>query len=130
MSFFRRLFLKDRAGKFRGKILSGRKSGPGRKSGMSVSNKTFPLELYWACAKLFTSPAQWVKRAYWKKVFFKSVVLTFVIGEGRFPIMRINRFLWQLIGKETMRNQSWKFSLLAFLGKHISHSDILFIYFP
>ena len=36
MFFLRRLFLKDRAGKFRGKILSGRKSGPGRKSGMSV----------------------------------------------------------------------------------------------
>ena len=35
MFFLRRLFLKDRAGKFRGKILSGRKSGPGRKSGMS-----------------------------------------------------------------------------------------------
>ena len=39
MFFLRRLFLKDRAGKFRGKILSGRKSGPGRKSGM--------YDIYW-----------------------------------------------------------------------------------
>ena len=45
MFFFRRLFLKDRAGKFRGKILSGRKSGPGRKSGMSDTCKIQPLQV-------------------------------------------------------------------------------------
>ena len=45
------------------------------------------------CAKLFTSPAQRVKWAYWKKAFIKSVVLKAVFhftenvrGTNVFPI--------------------------------------------